>query len=138
MELWKPPPPRVPVLTRIGRAFRSALTFEAPIALARRAFTCPLCDTPAAPGAREWSAHYGRYVDTGCIPSIVRAAGRAAVVEWLESGELTGGMGGEGVTESWACSNRWRCQNAGKNNQALMDKRYNYQAIKRRGFRGRF
>ncbi len=101
MEIWKPPPPRVPVLARIGRAFRSAFTFEAPIALARRAFTCPLCDMPADPAAREWSSHYGRYVDTDCIPSIVRAAGRAAVVEWLESGELTTGPLSHRELVSW-------------------------------------
>ena len=51
---------------------------------------------------------------------------------------LTGGRCGEGSSETWACRNRWRCTNAGKNNQARMDKRYNYQAIKARSFRGRF
>jgi hypothetical protein len=101
MEIWKPPPPRVPTLARIGRAFRSAFTFEGPRELARRAFTCPLCNGPTSPSSRHWSAHYRRYVDLECIPSIVRRAGKAAVVEWLDTGELTRGTLSHRELVSW-------------------------------------
>lgn len=101
MELWKPPPPRVPTLARIGRAFRSAFTLHGPRELARRAFVCPLCDGPTDQSARHWSAHYRRYVDAGCIPSIVRRAGTAAVVEWLATGELSRGPLSHRELVSW-------------------------------------
>lgn len=51
---------------------------------------------------------------------------------------VTAGRSGEGTSAQWACSNRWRCINAGKNKLRELCKRYNYQAIKARSFRGRF
>lgn len=101
MELWKPPPPHEPMLAKLGRAFRSAFTFEGPKTLARRAFTCPMCNTTTEAGSRHWSPHYKRYVDLECIPAIVRRAGRAAVVEWLETGELKTGPLSHRELVSW-------------------------------------
>ncbi len=52
--------------------------------------------------------------------------------------ELVGSYRGEGSTESWACANRYRCTNAGKNNQARMEAGLSKRNIVARGFRGRF
>lgn len=101
MELWKPPPPPEPVLARIGRYFRSALTPTGVRELAGRAFICPLCHTPTQADSRHWSAHHRRYVDLECIPAIVRRAGKAAVVEWLDTGELTTGPLSHRELVSW-------------------------------------
>jgi hypothetical protein len=91
MEIRKPPAPRESLLGMIGKHFRSWIVGPDPMILARRASICGMCNAPTDPDRRRWSHHFRRFVCSECIPAIVRLAGEASIVEWLETGTYNSG-----------------------------------------------
>lgn len=101
MEIWKPPAPRETVFGMIGRHFRTFILSRDPMALSRRASICGMCQEPTEPGRRRWAPAFRSYVDNECIPAIVRRRGEAAIVDWLETGELMSGPASHRAMVSW-------------------------------------
>ncbi len=73
----------IPVIRKIGSYFRRKVGADTGLS---GPHLCGLCGRPTDPNSRQWSAHRRAYIDTQCIPSIVRAHGESVLSEWLETG----------------------------------------------------
>lgn len=82
----------IPVIRKIGSYFRKQIGTETGL---RGPHKCGLCGEATDPGAREWSPYLRRFVDSNCVPAIVRAHGIPAVSYWLETGDFVAGTGSE-------------------------------------------